>query len=171
MKHSATIDKLRNSASSSIFTYCLLSRIRYTSSHLHYMMFQTIQTIYFLRGYDPGNISVSFIAELSPVYCFLVICFPTSSKSKELRPSTWGIYFNKLLLQLSSKIQSLKTLTGVKLAQINQSIINQSNIQSKFSAKSCTYRRAKAPRSIKASIPPPRPFLGSTCTCTRSPQR
>ena len=33
-------------------------------------MFQTIQTIYFLKGYDPGNMSVSFIAELSPVlYC------------------------------------------------------------------------------------------------------
>ena len=36
-----------------------LSRIRYTSSYLHYMMFQTIQTIYFLWGYDPGNMSVS----------------------------------------------------------------------------------------------------------------
>ena len=35
-------------------------------------MFQTIQTIYFLWGYDPGNMSVSFIAELSPVYCCLV---------------------------------------------------------------------------------------------------
>ena len=43
-----------------------------TSSYLHYMMFQTIQTIYFLWGYDPGNMSVSFIAELSPVYCCLV---------------------------------------------------------------------------------------------------
>ena len=31
------------------------------------MMFQTIQTIHFLRGYDPGNID-----ELSPVYCCLV---------------------------------------------------------------------------------------------------
>ena len=61
--------------SSSIFTYCLfvcLSRIGNTSSHLRYMMFQTIQTIYFLWGYDPGNMSVSFIAELSPVYCCLV---------------------------------------------------------------------------------------------------
>ena len=48
------------------------SRIGNTSSHLHYMMFQTIQTIYFLWGYDPGNMSVSFIAELSPVYCCLV---------------------------------------------------------------------------------------------------
>ena len=38
------------------------------------MMFQTIQTIYFLWGYDPGNMSVSFIAGLSPVYCWLV-CF------------------------------------------------------------------------------------------------
>ena len=36
------------------------------------MMFQTIQTIYFLWGYDPGNLSASFIAELSPVYCCLV---------------------------------------------------------------------------------------------------
>ena len=34
-------------------------------------MFQTIQTINFLWGYDPGNMSVSFIAELSPVYCCL----------------------------------------------------------------------------------------------------
>ena len=60
---------LRNSASSfhwlsrSIFNVCLfvrsLSRIGNTSSHLHYMMFQTIQTIYFLWGYDPGNMSVS----------------------------------------------------------------------------------------------------------------
>ena len=71
--------ELRNSASSfhwlssSIFTVCcLLSRIGNTSSHLHYMMFQTIQTIYFLWGYDPGNMSVSFIAELNPVYCCLV---------------------------------------------------------------------------------------------------
>ena len=48
------------------------SRIHDTSSYLHYMMFQTIQTIYFLWGYDPGNMSVSFIAELSPVYCCLV---------------------------------------------------------------------------------------------------
>ena len=52
---------------------CSLSRIGNTSSHLHCMMFQTIQTIYFLWGYDPGNISVSFIAELSPVYCFHII--------------------------------------------------------------------------------------------------
>ena len=36
-------------------------------------MFQTKQTIYFLWGYDPGNMSVSFIAELSPVYCCLVL--------------------------------------------------------------------------------------------------
>ena len=50
------------------------SRIGNTSSHLHYMMFQTIQTIYFLWGYDPGNMSVSFITELSPVYCCLVTC-------------------------------------------------------------------------------------------------
>ena len=35
------------------------SRIGNTSSHLHYMMFQTIQTIYFLWAYDPGNMSVS----------------------------------------------------------------------------------------------------------------
>ena len=57
---------LRNSASSfhwlssSIFKYLFVrsSRIRDTSSHLHYMMFQTIQTIYFVRGYDPGNMSV-----------------------------------------------------------------------------------------------------------------
>ena len=34
------------------------SRIRDTSSHLHYMMFPSIQTIYFLWGYDPGNMSV-----------------------------------------------------------------------------------------------------------------
>ena len=46
-------------ALSSIFVVCS-SRIRDTSSHLHYMMFQTIQTIYFLWGYDPGNMSVSF---------------------------------------------------------------------------------------------------------------
>ena len=74
--------ELRNSApsfhwlSSSIFTYCSSSsRIRDTSSHLHYMMFQTIQIIYFLWGYDPGNMSLSFIAELSPVYCCLVLTF------------------------------------------------------------------------------------------------
>ena len=35
------------------------------SSYFHYMMFQTIQTIYFLWGYDPGNVNISsvFIAE------------------------------------------------------------------------------------------------------------
>ena len=63
--HSSCLEILRNSASSfhwlssSIFNVCSLSRIRYTSSHLHYMMFQTIQTIYFLWGYDPDNMSVS----------------------------------------------------------------------------------------------------------------
>ena len=36
------------------------SRIRDTSSHLHYWMFPSIiQTIYFLWGYDPGNMPVS----------------------------------------------------------------------------------------------------------------
>ena len=39
-------------------------------------MCNCIQTIYFLWGYDPGNVSVStypeFITELSPVYCCLV---------------------------------------------------------------------------------------------------
>ena len=59
-------------ALSSLFGRCL-SRIGNTSSHLHYMMFQTIQTIYFLWGYDPGNMSMSFIAELSPVYCCLCL--------------------------------------------------------------------------------------------------
>ena len=29
------------------------------SSYIHYMMFLSIQTIYFLWGYDPGNMSVS----------------------------------------------------------------------------------------------------------------
>ena len=59
--------KLRDSASSfhwlssSIFSCSIgwLSRIGNTSSHLHYMMFPSIQTIYFLWGYDPGNMSVS----------------------------------------------------------------------------------------------------------------
>ena len=45
-------------ALSSMFS-CHLSRIRDISSHLHYMMCQTIQTIYFLWGYDPGNMSGS----------------------------------------------------------------------------------------------------------------
>ena len=84
--HVSILLKLRNSASSfhwlssSIFTVCLFvcrrsSRIGDTSSHLHYMMFQTIQTIYFLWGYDPGNMSVSTYAELSPVYRCLVSLF------------------------------------------------------------------------------------------------
>ena len=47
-------------APSSMFVVRRLSRIGHTSSHLHYMMFQTIQTIYFLWAYDPGNMSVSF---------------------------------------------------------------------------------------------------------------
>ena len=38
---------------------CRLSCIGNISSHLHYMMFLSIQTIYFLWGYDPGNMSVS----------------------------------------------------------------------------------------------------------------
>ena len=59
---------LRDSASSfhwlssSIFSCSFLrssSRIGNISSHLHYMMFPSIQTIYFLWGYDPGNMSVS----------------------------------------------------------------------------------------------------------------
>ena len=70
---------MRNSASSfhwlssSIFS-CSFVVVPHCniSSYLHYMMFQTIQTIYFLWGYDPGNMSVSFIADLSPVYCCLV---------------------------------------------------------------------------------------------------
>ena len=35
------------------------SRIGNISIYLHYMMFQTIQTIYFLLGYDPGNVSAT----------------------------------------------------------------------------------------------------------------
>ena len=61
--------------SSSIFSYwsvVRLSRIGNISSHLHSMMFPSIQTIYFLWGNDPGNMSVSAYAELSPVYCCLV---------------------------------------------------------------------------------------------------
>ena len=46
-------------ALSSLFVRCL-SRIGNISSHLHYMMFWTTQTIYFLWGYDPGNMSVSY---------------------------------------------------------------------------------------------------------------
>ena len=53
---------MRNSASSfhclsssSLFV-CRLSCCGNTPSHLHYMMFQTIQTIYFWWGYDLGNI-------------------------------------------------------------------------------------------------------------------
>ena len=34
------------------------SRIGTISSHLPYLMFPSIQTIYFLWGYDPGNVSV-----------------------------------------------------------------------------------------------------------------
>ena len=59
---------LRNSASSfhwlssSIFSYWLSSssRIGDISSNLHYMMFPSIQTIHFLWGYDPGNVSASY---------------------------------------------------------------------------------------------------------------
>ena len=70
-------------ALSSMFgcSFVCLSRIGNTSSHLHNMMFQTIQTIYFLWGYDPGNMSMSFIAELSPVYCCLV--------STDITHDTW----------------------------------------------------------------------------------
>ena len=70
-------------ALSSMFVVRLSSRIRDTSSHLHFMMFQTIQTIYFLWGYDPGNMSVSTYAELSPVYCCLVFksCFYVTWRS------------------------------------------------------------------------------------------
>ena len=58
---------LRDSASSfhwlrsSIFScsFVLSSRIGDISSHLHYMIFPSIQTIYFLWGYDPGNMSMS----------------------------------------------------------------------------------------------------------------
>ena len=64
---------LRNSVSSfhwlssSIFNVRRRSsRIRDTSSHLHYMMFQTIQIKYFLWGYDPGNMSVS-VSNLTPL--------------------------------------------------------------------------------------------------------
>ena len=46
-------------SSSILFVVRRSPRIRDTSSHLHYMMFQTIQTIYILCGYDPGNMSVS----------------------------------------------------------------------------------------------------------------
>ena len=57
---------------------CRLSRIGDISSHLHYMMFLSIQTIYFLWGYDPGNMSVSTFllllswAQFTVVYSFLV---------------------------------------------------------------------------------------------------
>ena len=69
--------ELRNSASSfhwlscSIFTYCSVVCPASVTPSL-------ISTIWCFRPYkpyifcDPGNMSVSFIAELSPVYCCLV---------------------------------------------------------------------------------------------------
>ena len=56
--------KLRDSASSfhclssSIFTCLFVVTHSDISSHLDYMMFPSIQTIYFLWGYDPGNMLV-----------------------------------------------------------------------------------------------------------------
>ena len=72
------------------------SRIRDTYSHLHCMMFQTIQTIYFLWGYDPGNMSVSFIAELSPVYCCLVYVktFTKSAKLSVFEVPKWRLHLD-----------------------------------------------------------------------------
>ena len=43
----------------SLLVVCLYVRIGNISTYVHYMMFWTIQTIYFLWGYDPGNMSVS----------------------------------------------------------------------------------------------------------------
>ena len=70
-------------------------RIRDTSSHLHYMMFQTIQTIYFLWGYDPGNMSVSFIAVWAQ---FTIVYF--------LRASLWRQNTNKVVLPSSDRCYS-----------------------------------------------------------------
>ena len=87
-------------ALSSLFVrlFVRLSRIGNTSSHLHCMMFQTIQTIYFLWGYNPGNMSVSFIAELSPVYCCLVctLIWFGSVKDHILFPSFFAPFPYKL---------------------------------------------------------------------------
>ena len=71
--------QLRDSASSfhwltsSIFSVWLFvrssSRIGDISSHLHYMMFHSIQTIYFLWSWQHVSANISNVVELSPVYC------------------------------------------------------------------------------------------------------
>ena len=95
-------------ALSSVIVVCRLSRIGDTSSHLHNMMFQSIQAIYFLWGYDPGNMSVSTYllllswAQFTVVYfrlCFtLPIAWMTTSSSFSVLP----------LLSLSSQLWLLK---------------------------------------------------------------
>ena len=70
------------------------------STYLHNMMFQTIQTIYILWGYDPGNISVSTYAELSPVYCCLV--------SEVIQLGSRRIYITAECQRLDAKKSNLK---------------------------------------------------------------
>ena len=122
-------NQLRNSASSfhwlssSIFTvwsFVCSSRIRYTSFHLHYMMFQTIQTIYFLWGYDPGNMSVSFIHCLVLKSAFPWDKYWNSFPCQEVRWKflnvvhqfyvSWGIAGKSSISEVSRKVTSLKTL-------------------------------------------------------------
>ena len=106
-------------ALSSLFVRCL-SRIGNTSSHLHYMMFQTIQTIYFLWGYDPGNLSVSFIAELSPVYCCLVfVFFATNFLRPNPIPSKKGkvskLKCHTLLCSKGQRVKSIKIFSFLEV--------------------------------------------------------
>ena len=82
-----------SSAIGSLFV--CLSRIGDTSSHLHYMMFPTIQTIYFLWVYDPGNKSVSTYLLLLSWAQFTVVSYwaqftiGVQNAQKGLDPKPW----------------------------------------------------------------------------------
>ena len=94
-----------------------------------YMMFQTIQTIYFLWGYDPGNTSV-FIAELSPVYCCLVLSWyrihsfqcgiKFSNKTRKIITShhKYGFYYWTNALHCNDAILAIYRLSLIKFASV-----------------------------------------------------
>ena len=89
-------------------------------------MLQTIQTIYFLWRYDPGIISVSFIAELSPVYgCLVFKLCPGSILSilveGWLKLISDGIRFHELSLRnqcFNARFRQFQILTLIQVCHL-----------------------------------------------------
>ena len=101
-------------------------------------MFQTIQTIYFLWGYDPGNMSVSFIAELSPVYrCLVHMCFGIRISSP-FHPATQIISILNLNCPKNAETHARTWLLS-QLLEVKLELKLELKILSRFHALGCLW--------------------------------